>query len=307
MTTGFGLHWSGDTEHRQDYDREFDGTSAASAQVAAAAAALQGVVTARGDPPLPPSEVRRILAQTGSPQQSGTYAGVIGPRPDLRAAVRSISDLLYDSHAIDDSPPGGNGDGQADPGETLSLSVCLQNGHADTVSGIVASLGGMPEPWLRIVQDRIGFPDLAAGVGGCSEIPFTVVVQPDAPCSAAVHLGLALRSDHGQETTSLRMTVGRDGLCSPLTCTTGTPAEVPATLRVDPDGEVDLRLTWDAVPRAVGHRVWSSNGAGFSDSWLAAVAPMGESTVVLTGERALKSPRRFYLLRAINECGWEGP
>jgi hypothetical protein len=103
------------------------------------------------------------------------------------------------------------------------------------------------------------------------------------------------------------MTVGLDGACSALGCPTSAPGEVPATLRVEPEAEDDLRLTWDPVSEATDYRVWSSRDAAFTDALMAAQTSAGASTALLAGERAVKPLVRFYLVRAINECGWEGP
>jgi serine protease len=74
------------------YTRSFGGTSAAGPLVASAVASVEGIVEARGLPPVAPAVMRTLLAETGAPQQDGVYPAsqYIGPRPDLRAAFERM-------------------------------------------------------------------------------------------------------------------------------------------------------------------------------------------------------------------------
>ncbi len=71
----------------RDYTDTFSGTSSASPIVAGAAVILEGVHRARFGVPIPPHELRWLMAVTGSPQTTGEH---IGPRPDLSAALRAM-------------------------------------------------------------------------------------------------------------------------------------------------------------------------------------------------------------------------
>ena len=113
-TTGYGDLFGG-TDMNQFYTDTFEGTSSASPIVTGAAATLQGVQLAHRGLPLEPTEVRRILTDTGTPQQSGPYSGHIGPRPDLMRAIAELPELYITGLAIDDLAPLGNVDGTLDP------------------------------------------------------------------------------------------------------------------------------------------------------------------------------------------------
>ena len=68
-------------------------TSAATPQVAGAAALLSSMAQAQGAS-LSTGQIRGLLAATGSPQSfAGTRGGSIGPLPDVRAAFEGISEL----------------------------------------------------------------------------------------------------------------------------------------------------------------------------------------------------------------------
>jgi hypothetical protein len=71
------------------YDH-FNGTSSASAIVAGAVASLQGVAQANLAYRLDPLTLRQVLVDTGTPQAAGPFGELIGPQPDLAAAIEEI-------------------------------------------------------------------------------------------------------------------------------------------------------------------------------------------------------------------------
>ncbi len=88
-TIGYGnlRLYGGDPD--QAYAVGFNGTSSASALVAAAAALTQSVALARLQRPLTPLEMRELLVETGRPQ-TGDLSRAIGPMPDLAAALPEL-------------------------------------------------------------------------------------------------------------------------------------------------------------------------------------------------------------------------
>ncbi|WP_437960339.1 S8 family serine peptidase [Sorangium sp. So ce119] len=92
-TCGYGDIQRGHDPRRWYTDR-FSGTSSAALMVAGAIASLQGVLRAKGRPPLGPEEVRALLRTTGSPQQDGLVwpsTQRIGNRPNLRDMLDRLS------------------------------------------------------------------------------------------------------------------------------------------------------------------------------------------------------------------------
>ena len=81
------LAWYNEDD-RQAYTDSFGGTSGASPMVAAAAAVLQSVTLAQGQPPWEPRELRAALVASGTPQAAGDTA-LIGPQPDVRRLLRT--------------------------------------------------------------------------------------------------------------------------------------------------------------------------------------------------------------------------
>jgi subtilisin family serine protease len=72
---------------RQFYTRTFSGTSGASPIVVGAAALVQSTRAARGLNKLTSVQMRSLLVATGTPQATTTVATVIGPLPNLAAAI----------------------------------------------------------------------------------------------------------------------------------------------------------------------------------------------------------------------------
>jgi len=75
------------------YTLRFSGTSSASPIVTGAVACIQGRAKFKRGRPLTPARVRRLLIQTGTPQQRGPGVPVsqhIGPQPNLERAIKRV-------------------------------------------------------------------------------------------------------------------------------------------------------------------------------------------------------------------------
>jgi hypothetical protein len=90
-TLGYG-DAQGGSQNRW-YTHRFSGTSSASPIVTGAVACLQGIAMYGGYAPLTPARVRKILVDTGTPQESDPArpkSQHIGPLPNLEKAIRRI-------------------------------------------------------------------------------------------------------------------------------------------------------------------------------------------------------------------------
>lgn len=76
-------------DHNRAYSRSFSGTSGAGPIVTNAVVAVQSYVTSVGLGPWTTAQINDLLRATGAPQTTNAHQN-IGPRPDLRAALRSI-------------------------------------------------------------------------------------------------------------------------------------------------------------------------------------------------------------------------
>ncbi|HVX01903.1 MAG TPA: S8 family serine peptidase [Nitrososphaera sp.] len=101
VSTGYGTLSLGISDDNT-YTNIFDGTSAASAIIAGAAVALQGVYRALGGTRLSPGQIRALLSDpaTGTPQGTG-LSGNIGFMPNLRAIIEGTLRLTADVYLRD--------------------------------------------------------------------------------------------------------------------------------------------------------------------------------------------------------------
>jgi Subtilase family len=91
-TLGYGDAQGGASQNRW-YTHRFSGTSSASPIVTGAVACLQGRAKAKNGAPLAPSQVRKILMATGTPQVAGPGVPTsqrIGPLPNLPKAMKQV-------------------------------------------------------------------------------------------------------------------------------------------------------------------------------------------------------------------------
>jgi hypothetical protein len=220
--------------------------------------------------------------------------------------------VAYVSHAIDDSGPYGNGDGFAQPGETVTIPVTLVNAGGGTVCGVGATLqGGNPEH-VRILGCQADFPDLPHGDPASSLPPhYEISLDPDMPC-AEVPMTLNLRAVDYQRQLALPFVVGKPSIggidpnCAPMDCAEPEPQAIGNSLRLTRVGEADLELSWGAVTDAADYRVWKASVPDFSDEVFLGKTSGGATSYVETGA-LLDSRPSCYLVRALNSCNQEGP
>lgn len=86
-TTGVGDAPGSPTDPNRFYTHTFNGTSSATAMVAAAAACVQSAAVYRTGAPLSPAELRNLLIDTGYPH---TGDRPIGPLPDVGNAIENV-------------------------------------------------------------------------------------------------------------------------------------------------------------------------------------------------------------------------
>ncbi|MDB4285419.1 choice-of-anchor D domain-containing protein [bacterium] len=160
MTTGYGTDCghptnfnycdeNDPTNANRWYRPTFGGTSSASPIVTGAVANLQGIAMANGSgQPLLPSEVRDILASTGTPQPPGSPSEHIGPRPNLRRAIAEIvpimqiptSTLAFGDTCVGDS-------------HAITLEVCNASKQDLVITSIDSS-----DPQFGVNAPTAGFP-----------------------------------------------------------------------------------------------------------------------------------------------------
>jgi hypothetical protein len=217
--------------------------------------------------------------------------------------------LRYLEHAVDDTGPLGNGDGIADPGAAITMSMSLLNlldGPANEVSGRLfstaferATVGG----------GTATFPDIVAGGTAPTEAPhFHVTVSPTAVCGDIVDLRVRSTHTAGSGDSSFGMLVGASpapgeaAQCQPFACTDAALASgIGPGLRLVTDATNDVRLVWPDVPDATLFELWRSADRDFSTAEL-----VGTFTTTEHAETngMLDEVSWYYRVRAVNDCGW---
>ena len=148
--------------------------------------------------------------------------------------------LVSGGFLVDDSSPGGDGDGTPDPGETFFVQLTLPNaGHSDA-KGLTGVLSCMHPAVL--VHDNEGVC-LNAPAGGAGIVSaFTIELRPECPSPAQLDFHLSLSSESGfTAAVSYELSVGAftDDVEQDRGWTLGAPDDDATTgmwERVDPIG-----------------------------------------------------------------------
>ncbi len=116
--------------------------------------------------------------------------------------------LTHRAHQVDDGA-GGDGDGQANPGETIVMPVTVENVGQQPGTGLSATLTTSTPAWVGILDDSAAFPDLAVNQQGTS-LPDHYRFKVAAAASDGVLLGFDLHwtaAGGASGTTSFSQTV----------------------------------------------------------------------------------------------------
>ncbi len=110
--------------------------------------------------------------------------------------------VFIQSLTVDDDTNGassGDGDGQADAGETVELRVALRNGGTATVTGLTATLAATTDSLgaLSILQDTVSYGTLVPGGISLGSGPFVIAIAADAPVAYQPVLTLTATGDQG--------------------------------------------------------------------------------------------------------------
>jgi len=107
--------------------------------------------------------------------------------------------VAHDSHLIDDDNSGyssGNGDGIANPGETIELSINLKNFSPDqSATNIRAELIPIDDHAAAVYDAESTFGDIAPGGTATSETPFVIRINPDVRQGDIVRLKIVASDD----------------------------------------------------------------------------------------------------------------
>jgi hypothetical protein len=114
---------------------------------------------------------------------------------------------------VDDPPGGGNGNGCAEAGETVTLSVTIENSGSKTASGVSATLSSQ-DPYVIIGNAQSGAASVPASGGTATLAPdFTISLMPNVPNYYQPVLHVEFTADGGYEgSADFSITVGAASL-----------------------------------------------------------------------------------------------
>lgn len=119
--------------------------------------------------------------------------------------------LVIDGYVLDDSPPGGNGNGCPEPGETLSLEVTLANDGSSAAEEVAVELTSI-DPYVIINQACAGAALIEPGGTATLSPDFGLSLSPDTPPSRAVELALEISTVSGYEGSEILTIVTGGGI-----------------------------------------------------------------------------------------------
>jgi uncharacterized repeat protein (TIGR01451 family) len=145
--------------------------------------------------------VNNPAAGTWEVRVSGTQ---VPQGPQLYSLVSSIwgddgtgnvGPLTYEGHAINDE--GGNGDGKANPGETIQLTITLRNGGSETANDVQATISTSDSYVTLILSDTATYGDVAAGGTATHTAPLSFRISPAAPDQHVIQFDLDISASNG--------------------------------------------------------------------------------------------------------------
>ena len=116
---------------------------------------------------------------TGDLHVTVTAHDYIPVEKTISVAANSTPHIYISNVTIDDTT-GGNGDGQADAGETIELEIGLTNNGSTPASGVTAQLS-CSSPYINITTTQVSFGNISAGQTQASPVKYVFEIDKDAP------------------------------------------------------------------------------------------------------------------------------
>jgi len=115
--------------------------------------------------------------------------------------------LTYESCLIDDSA--GDGDGIAEPGETVVMRVSVDNERWDTATNVSATLMSLTPGVQVLISGSTSFPDVPGAAVVESNPPhYSVAIDPAVTCGRRAHFALSIECDQGAYSDNLYFDIG---------------------------------------------------------------------------------------------------
>ena len=126
-----------------------------------------------------------LLTSDSMVQKAGWYID------DVAVGRVVTSGVHYDGHVLYDSDPGGDGDGYAEPGETIGLAVTLVN-ISETAAYDVSTVISSGDPNVTILQDSVTYGDIPSGGEASGAELFVARIDADCPVGHSIPINLEI-------------------------------------------------------------------------------------------------------------------
>jgi Bacterial Ig-like domain len=114
--------------------------------------------------------------------------------------------LVHQSSTVAEAPGTGDGDGTAEPGETMQITEQVQNTSSVGATGVTGTLSS-PVPAVTITQGSSAYPNIGASGSGSNSTPFQAAIDSEVPCGSFVDFRLAFDTGQGNEIVPFRVQV----------------------------------------------------------------------------------------------------
>lgn len=115
----------------------------------------------------------------------------------------ALDPLVHVVTTVDDSAPGGNGNGFADPGEILDINASVRNVTGAPVSGATATMTA--GAGVEVVRPSTSWPTVNPGQTAFATSPMTAVVPAIGQCGADVPVDIVLSQPAGEQNLRTRV------------------------------------------------------------------------------------------------------
>jgi hypothetical protein len=121
--------------------------------------------------------------------------------PPIPVRISSGAHLFISDKTIDDDDGGsssGNSDGQIDAGETIELTITLENSGSQNALNVLATLSYVPEPgepsYITVTQNTSAFGNINAGLQALSQTKYIFQVDANTPDDETIEFTLNIQS-----------------------------------------------------------------------------------------------------------------
>jgi hypothetical protein len=116
--------------------------------------------------------------------------------------------IFYDGYTFDDTS-GGNGDGNPDPGETITLVIDIRNEGDFTLTNVSGELSSNQPGYVTFNTATATYPDIPVASSASNNTPnYSFTLSPTTPCGQAISFALAMTADQDSGGGGFGMTVG---------------------------------------------------------------------------------------------------